>query len=55
MTVSELIHILQTLDPTEEVRVAHPNLDDTAPLTAPLEDVILVGPAGGIPILWARF
>ena len=51
MTVAELIHILQTLDPTEEVRVAHPDLDDTAPL----EDVILVGPAGGIPTLWARF
>ena len=51
MTVAELIRILQTLDPTEEVRVAHPYLDDTAPL----EDVVLVGPARSIPILSGRF
>ena len=51
MTVAELINILQTLDPTEEVRVAHPYLDETAPL----EDVVLEGPAGGIPTLIAQF
>ena len=51
MTVAELIRILQTLDPTEEVRVAHPYLDDTALL----EDVILAGPAGGLPTLIAQF
>lgn len=51
MTVAELIRILQTLDPTEEVRVSHPYLDDSAPL----EDVVLVGPARNIPILSAHF
>ena len=51
MTVAELIRILQTLDPTEEVRVAHPYLDDSAPL----EDVVLVGPARNIPVLSTHF
>ena len=51
MTVAELIHILQTLDPTEEVRVAHPYLDESTVL----EDVILAGPAGGLPTLVGRF
>lgn len=51
MTVAELIHILQTLDPTEEVRVAHPYLNETAPL----DEVVLEGPAGGLPTLIAQF
>lgn len=51
MTVAELIRILQTLDPDEQVRVAHPYLDDTAPL----EDVVLIGPARNIPVLGASF
>ena len=49
MTVAELIRILQTLDPNQEVMVAHPYLDDTAPL----EDVTLVGPTRNIPVLSA--
>ena len=52
MTVAELIRILETLDPTEEVRVAYPIPSDG---TAPLEDVVLEGPAGGIPTLIAQF
>lgn len=51
MTVAELIRILQTLDPNEEVRVAHPYLAETSPL----EDVALVGPAQNVPILRADF
>jgi hypothetical protein len=55
MTVAELINILQTLDPTEEVRVAYPYVYGHGMTTAPLEDVILEGPAGGIPTLIAQF
>jgi hypothetical protein len=51
MTVQDLIQILQTLDPSEEVRIQHPYLDDTAPL----EDVVLIGPARNIPILSGSF
>jgi hypothetical protein len=51
MTVVELIRVLQTLDPDEEVRLAHPDLYDTAPL----EEVTLVGPGRDIPVLIARF
>lgn len=50
MTVQELIHTLQTMDPTEEVRVAHPEGG-----TVPLEKVVVEGPAGGLPTLIAQF
>lgn len=49
MTVAELIRILQTLDPNQQVRVAHPYLDDTAAL----EDVTLIGRDRNIPVLGA--
>lgn len=51
MTVAELIHTLQTLDPTEEVRVANPYQDGTVPL----EKVVIEGPTGGLPTLIAQF
>jgi hypothetical protein len=52
MTVQELIRILQTLDPNEEVRIDHPYLADT---TYSLDDVALRGPANNIPVLLRGF
>jgi len=51
MTVAELIRILQTLDPTEEVRVSHPYKNETVPIY----DVSIQGPQGGIPVIDGRF
>jgi hypothetical protein len=48
MTVQELIRILQTLDPDEEVRIDDPFLPNT---THPLNDVELRGPSSNIPVL----
>jgi hypothetical protein len=52
MTVAELIRILQTLDPNEEVRIDHPYLADT---TYSLDDVALRGPTNNIPVLLRGF
>lgn len=51
MTVAELIHTLQTMDPTEEVRVSDPYRSGTVSL----EKVIIEGPAGGLPTLIPQF
>jgi hypothetical protein len=48
MTVQELIRILQTLDPDEEVRINDPFLSIT---THPLYKVELRGPFSNIPVL----
>lgn len=50
MAVQELIRILQTLDPDEEVRIDDPFLSIT---THPLNDVELRGPFSNIPVLVA--
>jgi hypothetical protein len=48
MTVQELIRILQTLDPDEEVRIDDPFLPN---ITHPLNGVELRGPSSNIPML----
>lgn len=56
MTVAKLISLLQTQDPTLEVRVAYPyGHAGVTWKTAPLVDVILAGPSGVIPTLIAQF
>jgi hypothetical protein len=51
MTVAELIQILQTLDPSEVVRVSHPELDESAEVNS----VMLYGPSSNIPVITANF
>lgn len=51
MSVAELIRILQTLDPNEEVRVAHPWKNETVPIY----NVELHGPANNIPVIDGHF
>ena len=51
MTVQELIRILQTLNPNEEVRIAHPYLNETVPVYG----VELHGPANNIPVIDGHF